>query len=320
MEISNGLSGNVNVHTEEGFETDLKPTNTEKHVHINDKQRVTNLSDMCNKTDVLPDHTKIRNHRVKRKAEMKETEATCIPPKRVSPFLNTPKERKDERKKILKISIKKIKQLDNPETYLRKTVLVNNTMKRLQTELRQEKRRAKKFPSNNRRHFSGYDLTNNICMSDTYLFDDPFLCGIHEKITDDMTDTLINNVFHNKTNDESKESYISEMSDTRPNEKEVSNDQLCINSRIFTSLNVSEENSVQNPSAKNTTNIECNIWTCLDNRSGTQETPVDRCCEFEVVNQRIFNSSEENLRTISYDDIGTVNIGKSGTPTKENNR
>ncbi|XP_045178171.2 uncharacterized protein LOC123538267 [Mercenaria mercenaria] len=324
MEISDELSGNVkheqlNVHTDEDFDTDIKPTESEKHFPINGNQRAINLFDMCKKADVFPDH--IKNYGVKRKAEIRESEEVYIPPKRVSPFLNTPKERKDERKKILKISVKKIKQLDNPETYLRRTVLVNNTMKRLQTELRQQKRRTKKFTSSNRTPFRGYDLTNNDCMSDTYLFDDPFLSGIHEKITDDMTDTLINNVFHNKTNNESKESNVSEKSDIRPNQQEVpdTGKQACIDPRIFTSLN--EDNSDNIPSSKNNTVIECNILTCLDNRTGTpEEMPVDRCYELEVVNRCIVNSCEENVRTICYDDSEIVNVGESDTRSKENIR
>ena len=37
-------------------------------------------------------------------------------------------------------------------------------------------------------------MLNNDCLSESYLVDDPFLSGIHEKITDDMTDILMSNL------------------------------------------------------------------------------------------------------------------------------
>ena len=46
---------------------------------------------------------------------------------------------KEERKRVLKVSVRKLKDIDDPEVFLRRSVLVNNTMKRLQTEIREEK-------------------------------------------------------------------------------------------------------------------------------------------------------------------------------------
>ena len=40
---------------------------------------------------------------------------------------------------MLKVSVRKLKDIDDPEVFLRRSVLVNNTMKRLQTEIREEK-------------------------------------------------------------------------------------------------------------------------------------------------------------------------------------
>ena len=37
------------------------------------------------------------------------------------------------------MSVRKLKDIDDPEVFLRRSVLVNNTMKRLQTEIREEK-------------------------------------------------------------------------------------------------------------------------------------------------------------------------------------
>lgn len=46
---------------------------------------------------------------------------------------------KEERRKVLKISISKLKKIEDPESSLRRSVLINNTMKRLQREAREEK-------------------------------------------------------------------------------------------------------------------------------------------------------------------------------------
>ena len=45
---------------------------------------------------------------------------------------------KEERKKVLKMSVRKLKQIEDPETFLCRSVLINNTMKRIQTEIREE--------------------------------------------------------------------------------------------------------------------------------------------------------------------------------------
>jgi len=46
---------------------------------------------------------------------------------------------KEERRKVLKISVNKLKKIEDPESSLRRSVLINNTMKRLQKEAREEK-------------------------------------------------------------------------------------------------------------------------------------------------------------------------------------
>lgn len=46
---------------------------------------------------------------------------------------------KEERKQVLKMSISKLRQIDDPEVFLRRSVLIHNTMQRLQREVREEK-------------------------------------------------------------------------------------------------------------------------------------------------------------------------------------
>lgn len=147
--------------------------------------------EMCNQkrqTDVKPSPKG-----VKRKAAECDFDEIFIPPKRISPFLNTPKERKDERRKLIKISVQKIKAIEDAELSLRRSVLINNTMKRVKSELRKETKLSTHSMKRKKQRL-GYGMLNNDCLSESYLVDDPFLSGVQEKITDDMTDILMNNL------------------------------------------------------------------------------------------------------------------------------
>lgn len=56
------------------------------------------------------------------------------------PTMINPKYRqKEERRKVLKLSMNKLKSIDDPESSLRRSVLINNTVKRLQREAKEEK-------------------------------------------------------------------------------------------------------------------------------------------------------------------------------------
>ena len=60
------------------------------------------------------------------------------PLKRVSPFLNTPKQRKDEKRKVLRMSYEKLRGIDDPERCLLRSVLIHNTARKMQMELVEE--------------------------------------------------------------------------------------------------------------------------------------------------------------------------------------
>ena len=63
---------------------------------------------------------------------------------------------KEERKKVLKMSVRKLKQIEDPETFLCRSVLINNTMKRIQSEIREEKStKSRRWLMNNDSH-DGY--------------------------------------------------------------------------------------------------------------------------------------------------------------------
>lgn len=68
---------------------------------------------------------------------------------------------KEERKRILKLSVKKLRSIEDPEAFLSKSVLINNTLKRLQTEVREEKAERKKcaeLPDYNPSPYSFYSI------------------------------------------------------------------------------------------------------------------------------------------------------------------
>ncbi|KAL1138880.1 hypothetical protein AAG570_008942 [Ranatra chinensis] len=74
------------------------------------------------------------------KAEGKERQDGEETPRHNRPTMISPKYRqKEERRKVLKISVNKLKKIEDPESSLRRSVLINNTMKRLQREAREEK-------------------------------------------------------------------------------------------------------------------------------------------------------------------------------------
>ncbi|KAJ8968761.1 hypothetical protein NQ317_012718 [Molorchus minor] len=61
------------------------------------------------------------------------------PPKTRITMISAKYRQKEERRKVLKISINKLKKIEDPESSLCRSVLINNTMKRLQQETRDEK-------------------------------------------------------------------------------------------------------------------------------------------------------------------------------------
>lgn len=67
-----------------------------------------------------------------------------LPPRLTLLSSNTKYKFKEERKRILKLSVKKLRSIEDPEAFLSRSVLINNTLKRLQSEVREEKVHAKK--------------------------------------------------------------------------------------------------------------------------------------------------------------------------------
>ena len=117
-----------------------------------------------------------------------------IPSKRISPLSNTPKEKKDERKHLLKLSMKKLKEIDNAERCLRRALLIQNTVRQLEKELQLDKQ-VKSWRN-------GVYTAKTICrcnissiaMEDYLMYHCPDINPVNETIADDMTDTLMKNI------------------------------------------------------------------------------------------------------------------------------
>ena len=134
------------------------------------------------------------------------------PPKRLSPFLNTPKQRRDERRKILKIASGKLRAIDDPEQFLRRSVLLNNQYRRLREDMIDEKKYgygscdylANKnssglyshtrpvSPCTRRPVLSEIEIGINFTHSAPVMCDNDF--NKVDKITDDMSDILAQTV------------------------------------------------------------------------------------------------------------------------------
>ena len=223
---------------------------------------------------------------VKRKVSEIECDFEEIlrPPKRISPFFNTPKERKDEKRKILKLSVQKIKLIENAELCLRRSVLINNTMTRMRHELKKDSYTRK------RKRRLGQGMLNNDCLSESYLVDDPFLSGIHEKITDDMTDVLMSNlekklgadIASNSSADDSttsdNNSSVQKIRKTSETEIMGHYDKVCVGYQQASDANVPELGETSAIVDKPTTSVDVNFTNKNENDAVTSkdcDTPED---------------------------------------------
>lgn len=80
------------------------------------------------------------------------------PPKNRPSMISAKYRQKEERRKVLKISMNKLKKIEDPEASLRRSVLINNTMKRLQQEAKEE--RIQKQQLNYPRIYDSENLVN----------------------------------------------------------------------------------------------------------------------------------------------------------------
>lgn len=194
---------------------------------------------------------------------------------------------------MLKISIQKLKAIEDAEIFLRRSVLINNTMKRLQNELCKEKLKQKSLSNycrRKRKQLLEYDILSNDCLSKTFLFDDPFLGG--DKITDDMTDTLMNNLA-NKLGVSVSNTYNAKANmDPNPLESETVPDRVSVNQAVDFSVTESyiQENSESSEFMKSFQNIS---ETVTDTTTNTLEHNLNDIRESVETDKLVYEPSPD---------------------------
>ncbi|KAK5643341.1 hypothetical protein RI129_007186 [Pyrocoelia pectoralis] len=127
------------------------------------------------------------------------------PPKNRPSMISAKYRQKEERRKVLKISINKLKKIEDPEASLCRSVLINNTMKRLQKEARDEKIQKQQlnyprcYDNDNFLNIKSEFIKNEL--KHTTHFEEPQenFCAPESKIMDSLgADFVIENDFESK--------------------------------------------------------------------------------------------------------------------------
>ncbi|XP_006817196.1 uncharacterized protein LOC102807732 [Saccoglossus kowalevskii] len=101
-----------------------------------------------------------------------------------------------DRMHILRISIEKLNQTEDPEIFLRRSVLINNVVKRIHNELRDERHIHYGLPRKRIHYCHHYDNRLMGTPVSSYFYMEPDIdsdCSA-AMITDDMTERLVNSI------------------------------------------------------------------------------------------------------------------------------
>lgn len=131
----------------------------------------------------------------------------CQPKTRLS-MISAKYRQKEERRKVLKISINKLKKIEDPEASLCRSVLINNTMKRLQKEARDEKIQKQQlnyprcYDNDNFLNIKSEFMKNEMKHSTTFEEPQETFCTSESKLMDSLNaDFVIENDFDSKIED-----------------------------------------------------------------------------------------------------------------------
>ncbi|KAF5293866.1 hypothetical protein FQR65_LT10969 [Abscondita terminalis] len=166
------------------------------------------------------------------------------PPKNRPSMISAKYRQKEERRKVLKISINKLKKIEDPEASLCRSVLINNTMKRLQKEARDEKIQKQQlnyprcYDNDNFLNIKSEFMKNELKHSSHFEEPQDNFCAPESKIMDGLNaDFVIENDF------ESKIDEISALNSDSAKNMEVLNGLVEEN---LNNLGVSTGNNVMN--------------------------------------------------------------------------
>ena len=138
---------------------------------------------------------------IKRKLSLRDSQVSSPRPKRISPFHNTPIQRREEKHFLLQLSLCKLRSMENDGSLLFRKVLVNNIRKKVEHELREEK------PHSTNHWWSHLeinvdDITNNNyevvsnehLLYNSHLFEtDPDLDKVTKKMTVELSPSVDSN-------------------------------------------------------------------------------------------------------------------------------
>lgn len=136
------------------------------------------------------------------------------PPKNRPSMISAKYRQKEERRKVLKISINKLKKIEDPEASLCRSVLINNTMKRLQKEAKEEKLQKQQlhYPRcyDNDTYLKNDRLEESQSLSDDAL--DDFDTKLAEEINEVNSKEVLSMVEDNLNGLNSSESFLTDTS------------------------------------------------------------------------------------------------------------
>lgn len=97
---------------------------------------------------------------------------------------------KEERRKVLKLSMHKLKRIEDPESSLRRSVLINNTVKRLQREAKEEKSQKSQITSSLASQNKCFGLTSDFLVKQEENLKNDYVVGgaLSSRTSDQLLD------------------------------------------------------------------------------------------------------------------------------------
>lgn len=95
---------------------------------------------------------------------------------------------KEERRKVLKLSMNKLKRIEDPESSLRRSVLINNTVKRLQREAKEEKSQKSQITSSLASQNKCFGLTSDFIVKQEENLKNDFASSLNSRTSDQLLD------------------------------------------------------------------------------------------------------------------------------------
>ncbi|XP_028128627.2 uncharacterized protein LOC114324907 isoform X1 [Diabrotica virgifera virgifera] len=241
------------------------------------------------------------------------------PPKNRPSMISAKYRQKEERRKVLKISINKLKKIEDAEVSLCRSVLINNTMKRLQREAKEEKLQKQQlsyprcFDNDNylslKNEFMKNERNDEPQSLPTEAFENDFDAKLAEEIDSVNAKEVLNMVEENLNGLSSSETFhFSETSETT-----TTTDRLSSRKRSFDDM---DDCDVQDVLSQFYMPPTPRMLTCIDDDEDVNVV------DDEPLPKRVKSTSEEaDLEKSSCDssltDFSVNNFLNNNVPTQE---